>query len=81
MSHSNQRLLFNWPKPTVGVAVAFANLVQAVAIARLIFTLGGWMSRKTGTERQKLWRVLWRVLSCSAVKPGDGNRVKMIRRK
>lgn len=58
MSHGNQRLLFNWPKPVVGEAVAFVNLVQAVPISRLIFTSGTWESGRTGTERQQPWGVL-----------------------
>ena len=58
MSHGDQSLLFNWPKPAVGEAVAFANSVQAVPIARLVFTLGMRMSRRTGMERQQPWGVL-----------------------
>lgn len=79
MSHGIQSLLFNWPKPRE--TVAFANPVQAVAIPRLVFTLGTWMSRRTRHGKAAALGSAWRVLSRSRVKLRDGNHVRMIQRK
>lgn len=81
MSHGNQGLLFNGPKPAVGEAVAFTDLVQAVPIARLIFHVGHADEWEDWHRKAAAVGSAWRVLSHSEVKVGDDNHAKIIRGK